>query len=67
MQQACNDALFVKVCAAGEIECVYTAERVIRRVPDQLLDRIRHIRVGGLAQCREERFGFAHTPEDGMR
>ena len=65
MQQACNNALFVELCSAGEIERVDTAERVIRRVPDQLLDRIHHIRVGDLSQRREERFGLAHTLEVG--
>jgi hypothetical protein len=34
VQQACNDALFVEVRTAGEIERVDTAERVIGRVPD---------------------------------
>ena len=67
MQQAGDDALFVELCMAGQIERVDTAERVIRRVQDQLLERFHHIRVSGLSQRRKESFRLAHTLEDGMR
>jgi hypothetical protein len=61
VQQACNDALFVKLRIAREIDRVDTAERMIRRVPDQLVDRIGHFRVSGLSQRGEESLGLAHT------
>ena len=67
VQQACNDALFVELCPAGEIERVDAAERGIGRVLDQPLDRIRHIRLSGLSQRRKESFGFTHTLTDRMR
>ena len=61
------DVLLVKIGTGGEIERVDAAERVIRRLPDQLFDRIRHIRVSGVSQRREESFGLAHAPEDRVR
>ena len=67
VQQACNDALFVELCPAGEIERVDAAERGIRRVLDQPLDRVRHIRLSRLSQRRKESFGLAHTLTDRMR
>ena len=64
LQQACDDAFFVKLRMAGEIDRVDAAERLIRRVRDQLVDRIDHIRVGDLSQRREESLGLAHMRED---
>ena len=52
---------------AGEIERVDAAERWIRRVLDQPLDRVRHIRLSRLSQRRKESFGLAHTLTDRMR
>ena len=67
MQQAGNDALFLKIRTAGEIERVDAAERVIGRVPHQLLNRIHYISIGGLPQRGEQGFSLAHALKDGMR
>ena len=58
MQECGDDPLLVEPALGGEIQHVDAVERRVRGVADQRLDRRDHVRVGRLAQHREQRLGF---------
>ena len=60
MEETGNQPLFVEPGLFGEIQHVDPIELVILALLDQMRDRIRHCRVGGLPQYRKLCLDLAH-------
>src|SRR5437660_976382 len=60
MQETGNDSLFIETGALGKFQRVDSIELVIFTIPDQVDDRLRDGRVGGLLQNRKLRLDVSH-------